>query len=164
MRFSTRVLDVKQLAARGIATTEPTPTLREWYTHSTGRLLDRIHVEATGRTMASRSASSWVVASRTDPRFGRDETFPNRWWPIERRSGRDQPGLARPYAGGASTIKISRLTSAPGTLLVEVHLAFDEPRAWFDGAPILRSKLSVVAQDQIRRLRRELAKSREHRP
>jgi hypothetical protein len=45
-------------------------------------------------------------------------------------------------------------------LLVEAHFAFAEPRAWFDGAPILRSKLSLIAQDQIRRLRRELAEKR----
>ena len=57
-------------------------------------------------------------------------------------------------------MKVSRLATVPGALLVEAHFAFSEPQAWFDGAPILRSKIGVVAQDQIRGLRRELAKSR----
>ena len=37
-----------------------------------------------------------------------------------------------------------------------MHVAFVEPDGWFQGAPILRSKFSVAAQDQIRTLRREL--------
>ena len=37
-------------------------------------------------------------------------------------------------------------------------MAFVEPDGWFQGAPILRSKFSVVAQDQIRSLRRGLRK------
>ena len=41
-----------------------------------------------------------------------------------------------------------------------MHMAFVEPDGWFQGAPILRSKFSVIAQDQIRSLRRELAKKR----
>jgi hypothetical protein len=123
----------------------------------TGRLLDRIHVEATDRTIASRTDESWVIAARTDPRFDRDAKAPNRWWPIERG---EKPGAVHPYPGGASYAKVSRLRLVPGALLVEAHFAFAEPRAWFDGAPILRSKISLIAQDQIRRLRRELAENR----
>jgi hypothetical protein len=39
-----------------------------------------------------------------------------------------------------------------------MHAAFAEPEGWFQGAPILRSKLSVAAQDQIRALRRSLTR------
>ena len=80
------------------------------------------------------------------------------------RSGR--PGeeggrrTSKPYQGGISYTKISRLAFQPGALLVEMHAAFVEPHDWFQGAPILRSKFSVVAQDQIRRLRRELERRR----
>ncbi len=42
-----------------------------------------------------------------------------------------------------------------------MHMAFVEPDGWFQGAPILRSKFSAVAQDQIRSLRRGLARKRE---
>ena len=62
--------------------------------------------------------------------------------------------------GRGELLKITRLSAVPGALLVEVHFLFTEPQEWFDGAPILRSKISLVAQDRIRSLRSELAKSR----
>jgi hypothetical protein len=65
-------------------------------------------------------------------------------------------GKPHRYDGSASTTKISRLASVPGALLIESHFAFVEPMEWFDGTPVLRSKITMVAQDQIRRLRREL--------
>ena len=55
---------------------------------------------------------------------------------------------------------MTRWKADPKIAIVEVHFAFAEPRAWFGGAPILRSKIALVAQDQIRRLRRELAERR----
>ena len=67
---------------------------------------------------------------------------------------------ARPYEGGMSYAKISRTELKPRAILVEMHMAFVEPDGWFQGAPILRSKFSVVAQDQVRSLRRELAKKK----
>ena len=70
-------------------------------------------------------------------------------------------GPLKPYSGGISYTKISRLALQPGALLVEIHSDFIEPNDWFQGAPILRSKFSVMAQDQIRSLRRELARHRE---
>ena len=59
------------------------------------------------------------------------------------KGGREEPASPKPYPGGASYVKISRLATVPGALLVEAHFAFVEPRAWFDGAPILRSKIGV---------------------
>ena len=45
-------------------------------------------------------------------------------------------------------------------LLVEVHFIYAEPKTWFNGGPILKSKFGAVAQDRIRALRRELARIR----
>ena len=69
-----------------------------------------------------------------------------------------------PYSGGAGVLTARTLTSVPGALLVEARFAFHEPMSWFDGAPILRSKIGVVAQDRVRRLRKELETSRKGRP
>ena len=97
-----------------------------------------------------------VIAGRTDPVFDSDPTLANRW----RTIGQDgQAGSGHPFRGGLSYAKISRLKQPPGSLLVEFHGAFSEPEAWFQGAPILRSKFAPIAQDQIRRLRRELLKN-----
>jgi hypothetical protein len=158
MRFESHLLSADELKARSLEAPGDDGNRQEWYTHLTGLLLDRIHVDATTQVDASRSADSLVIASRPASAFDADAKYPNRWWPITRKGGRDEAGPAQPYAGGVSYVKISRLGWKPGALLVESHFAFAEPKAWFDGAPILRSKLSLIAQDQIRRLRRELAK------
>jgi hypothetical protein len=54
--------------------------------------------------------------------------------------------------------KVSRLAFQPETLFVEIHGAFAEPKRWFNGHGILKSKITVVASDKIRELRREIAK------
>lgn len=160
MRFESKTLTADQVKARKV---EPLKAeddaTREWYVHVAAILLDRIQAEATDRVVATRSADSIVVASRTAKGFAPDGPFPNRWRKLFRnRDGKNTaPGPSQPYVGGAGYVKVSRSVDKPGALLVEAHFAFAEPRAWFDGAPTLRSKIGVVAQDRIRRLRRELA-------
>jgi hypothetical protein len=161
MRFTSKLLDDEVLKQRGIMRSDPK---LEWYTHVVGDLLDRIHVEATDHVRATKSERSWVFASRTDPRFDDDAQDPNRWTTLGRGGQAKASAGPQRFAGGASTTTISRLQSQPGVLLVEGHFAFAEPRAWFDGAPILRSKIALVAQDQIRRLRREQAERRNKAP
>jgi hypothetical protein len=160
MRFTGHRLTADEVAGRSLVPAGPSPPTHEWYVHSSGRLLDRLAVESTDRITASRTERSWVFAARTDPRLDHDKAFPNHWQPIARKGSTEEAGAAETYAGGASIVKISRLARVPGALLVEAHFAFFEPKAWFDGAPILRSKIGLVAQDRIRSLRRELAKSR----
>jgi hypothetical protein len=158
MRFETKPLGDDVLKAAGITRTDPR---LELFTHMTGDMLDRIHFESTDRALASRSDESWVFASRTDPRFNENRDAPNKWWPV----GRDKPSDAtlKPTAeavrfeGGTSVTKVSRLSTVPGALLVECHVAFAEPYPWFKGEPILRSKFSPVAQSMIRELRKKLA-------
>ena len=164
MRFESRLLKPGELEARGIAVPKSDDSSKTLLIHQTGRLLDRIHVEGTDMMVASRSPNSWVIAARTDRRFDDDPKAGNRWWPIVRRGGQEQAGPAHPFPGGASYVKITRLASDPNILVAEAHFTFAEPRAWFDGAPILRSKISLIAQDQIRQLRRDIAKRKERSP
>ncbi len=153
MRFEVRVLspdDLKDAPSTG----------REWLIHSTGRLLDRIAVEATDRVVASTSADSIVFAARTDPGFGINSPLPTRWSTIEPKATGDVFGPPQPYAGGVGYLKITRLKGLDRAAVVEVHFAFAEPTAWFGGDPILRSKFGLIARDQVRRLRRELQKKK----
>jgi hypothetical protein len=155
MEFQDRMLTADELNPRGRSSL----TVRElsrWFVHVDGRLLDRIEVAATSEVVASRTSESIVIASRTDRAFDAPGAFANRW--KELRQG--DAGTDRVYGGGISYARIGRLKRPEGALLVEVHAAFIEPRAWFQGAPILRSKFAPIAQDQIRRLRRELRKDR----
>jgi hypothetical protein len=156
MRFESRLLTDDELKLRG-RSTRRSRDFAGWFVHLKGRLLDRIAVEATDQAVATRTEESMVIAGRTDPVFDSDSTLANRWWTL----GQDgRKGSGQPFRGGVSYAKISRLKEPAGSLLVEFHAAFVEPEAWFQGAPILRSKFAPIAQDQIRKLRRELLKNR----
>ncbi len=155
MKFETQKLDAAALEARDLKVTPRD----EWYSHQTGRLLDRVRVDSTDRLSASKSAESWVVASRTSSEFDRDREYPNIWRRLFRNAEGTPNAVGPPflYAGGAGYVKVTRLKDQPATLMVEVHAAYIEPREWFEGAPILRSKVGLAAEDRIRKLRRELA-------
>jgi len=156
MRYEARVLKPDDL--KDAPDAPATASDHEWLIHTTGRLLDRIAVESTDRVVASRTDDSLTFASRSDPSFGPEDKFPNRWTTITLKSTGDVLGPAKPYAGSIGYVKLTRLKGMDGALAVEAHVAFAEPMAWFDGAPILRSKFGLIAQDQVRRLRRELLK------
>jgi hypothetical protein len=160
MVMRTRIFKPEELRAAGIApASSPGRSGPEtWYAHIHGRLLDRIAFDVTNQVVATRSRESLVVAARTDLAFDKPGPYANGWKPVE--GGKDDAagGALKPYPGGISYTRISRLAFKPGALLVEMHGAFVEPHEWFQGAPILRSKFSIVAQDQIRSLRRELAR------
>jgi hypothetical protein len=161
MVFRTRLVKPERLRAMGIAERANPAGLETWYAHIHGRLLDRIECDVTNKVTATRTKESIVVASQTDPAFDKPGPDSNGWRPVNGGKGQDAvAGASKPYLGGISYAKISRLAFRPGALLVEMHGAFVEPREWFQGSPILRSKFSVVAQDQIRRLRRELERRR----
>jgi hypothetical protein len=162
MVMRTRMLKPEELRTAGIAPppSQEGPGPSTWYAHVHGRLLDRIEFDVTNQVVATRTGESMVVASRTDPAFDKPGPFSNGWRPVGAEKTAGAADASKPYAGGISYTKISRLAFRPGALLVEMHGAFVEPRDWFQGAPILRSKFSVVAQDQIRSLRRELARRR----
>jgi hypothetical protein len=160
MWFQTRLLSENDLRARGIKAAPVASGQNQWYSHAHAKLLDRIDFEVTNLIVASQSSDSIVVASRTDPAFAKATSVANSWKSIPRDGNAKAEVTPNPYEGGMSYAKISRLAIKPGAVSVEIHMAFVEPDGWFQGAPILRSKFSVAAQDQIRSLRRELAKKR----
>ena len=160
MWFQTRLLKDDDVRKAGVKPPQTTAGQNSWYSHVHARLLDRIDFEATNQVVATQSPESMVVASRTDPAFDKVPALANAWKPLSRDDPKKSAEPAKPYEGGLSYAKISRLKFKPGAILVEMHMAFVEPDGWFEGNPILRSKFSVIAQDQIRSLRRELAKKR----
>jgi hypothetical protein len=157
MWFQTRLLKADQLRAAGVETASAAGK-NNWYSHVHARLLDRIDFEVTNQVTASESGESVVVASRTDPTFAKVVPNANAWRPLAAAGGTRAEGPTQPYTGGMSYAKISRVGFQRGALLIEMHMAFVEPEQWFQGAPILRSKFSLIAQDQIRTLRRELVR------
>ena len=158
MWFQTHLLTSAEIRAAGIKAAASPDDDSSWYAHIHARLLDRIDINQTNHVMATQTAQSIVMASRTDPAFDKAPSLGNSWKSLKR----PESSGSLPYVGGISYVKISRADQAlkPDALLVEMHIAFVEPHAWFQGAPILRSKFSIAAQDQIRKLRREMIKKR----
>ena len=157
MNFEVRTLAEAELKAHGKAAGGD----MDRYVVTGGRLLDRVRVVTTNHIVASKSKESLTVASKSDPGFDGDKDLGNHWTLLPRPGeARKGPGDPRAYVGSAGYARIGRFSEKPSILLVESHIAFAEPKAWFDGAPILRSKIGLVAQDQVRQLRREVARRR----
>lgn len=135
--------------------------VEERYTHSAFTLLNDVRLSTTLHTEMSRRPESILFASQIDPRFAGDADFPNSWQAVTKDDdGKVVLGPPHPYAGSGSYLRITRLNKEVAGredgLLVEAHLVFVEPRAWFRGTNLLRSKIPTLVQDQVRSFRREL--------
>lgn len=120
--------------------------------------LEKVHLKATGRAVWSKTDDSVLVAGEIDPRFQNDPEYPNQWQSIVKEGGRSKLGPASPWSGAAFYLKITRLAEPAGALFVEQHVIFAEPTGWFNGANLLRSKLPIAVQMNVRSMRREWAK------
>lgn len=131
----------------------------ESYFHISSPLLDKVLIEGIGHGVTTRRSTSTLAASLLDPRFTDDAKYPNRWRPLARgASGRKEEGKAHPYAGFGGYCQVVELKEPPGALFVECHMAINEPHGWFNGTNLLRSKLPVLMQDNVRTLRRKLSR------
>ncbi len=150
----------KDLVARNLQLQKQADA-EETYFHTTYTILERVKVEAAFRTVTSRTKDSVVLASRLDPTFNKDKEYPNRWKPMTAdEAGNLVVGAARPYEGAGVYLKVTRLQEPEGTLFVEFHQIFAEPKKWFTSPNVLRSKLPLLVQSEVRAFRRELAKLR----
>lgn len=127
---------------------------REGYGTFEFDFLEKVRLTGTGHAVWSRNADSVVAAAEIDPRFATDKEFPNQW----RALGGDKPGPANPWGGAAMYLKITKLAEPAGAVFVEQHIVFAEPTGWFDGANLLRSKLPVAVQQNVRTTRQEFKK------
>lgn len=149
-------LSAAQLAERGLTAVEGKDE-SEAYSHVSFGLFDRVFLSLTSDTLRTQSNESVLIASVLDPRFSRDAQFPNFWQSLERdEAGKLLLGAKHSYSGLGSYAKITRLIEPAGALFVECHIVFDEPQGWFGGANLLRSKLPILVQDNVRKFRREI--------
>lgn len=157
---SVRALTGGELRARGLARRQ-SADFEEAYVLVDVPILDRVQLRGVGFGQREKRARSVVAAMVLDERFRDDPDFPNCWRPITRdEQGRTATGTATPHSGLGGYIKITPLQEPEGALFVECHVAFDEPEAWFGGKNLLRSKLPLVIQDNVRTFRRKLAKDK----
>jgi hypothetical protein len=147
-------LDNDALAERNITGRLRRP-LREYYVNTVAELLNAVKVSLTSHAVASQGEDSLVVASKVDPRFNADKEYPNSWQmlPAELEANPKAPRGPQPIEVGASYLKITRLAQPPGGLFVEFHQVSTEPRAWFNGSPVLRGKIPLWVNQRVKEFR-----------
>ena len=128
---------------------------RESYGHIAFDFLEKVHLKATGRVVWTRTDESVVVAGEIDPRFRGDAEFPNQWQSIIKEGGMTKLGPATPWSEAGFYLKITKLAEPAGALFIEQHVVFAEPTGWFEGANLLRSKLPIAVQANVRSMRKE---------
>ncbi len=149
------------------------PGISEYYAHDEFTIFPNnavIQIRATAHATETVNDNSVVLAAILDPRFDNDAKFPNQWLPVLRPEagggGVGPLALGNPtvYNDAAGYIKITTLLPpAPNNLqLVEYHLVYNEPQAWFQGKNLLRSKLPQQAPDDVREFRRKVKEALEH--
>ncbi len=154
--FEKGILDHNEMKRLGLSF-EDGPERLERYFFSTFGLFDRVLVSATRRVVVTRGPESVVVAAVIDPRFTKSTTHPNQWRPVQRDEGGElKLGPPHDYEAAGLYAKVTQLKEPSGALFIEYHHVFEEPEAWFKGTALLRSKLPMVVQDGVRKLRRRL--------
>jgi len=155
---SARAFTPEELQARKLAPPK-TADREESYLLVDVPILNRVQLRGVGHAIREKRVESVVAGIMLDERFRDDRQFANTWSPILRdAAGKITVGPPSPYAGLGGYMKVTELREPAGALFVECHFAFDEPEAWFGGKNLLRSKLPLVVQDNVRTFRRKLGK------
>ncbi len=156
-RWEGKLLQAAELQRRGIASNSE-QSGDEQYAAGSLTLFDRVDLHVTVHTMRSTTAHSVVAATIVDSRFRDDAEFPNRWQRIlSDGTVTNAPDAFTPYDGMGGYVKVTPLVEPAGALFVEAHMIFDEPVGWFRGTHLLRSKLPLATQIEVRKFRRRLA-------
>lgn len=132
---------------------------REVFATFAAPLLDRVLVSGVVHSWESFGPEEITASGILESRFESKPELRNRWQAIEDRAGEEPKlGPAEPYSGFGGYLRATALRDPAGAILIEAHVVFHEPEGWFRGANLLRSKLPLALQDQIRSFRRKLAK------
>jgi hypothetical protein len=151
-------LNDEEMAKRGLTASKGKIESRYFYTTFT--LFDMAEVSATRYAVLTKTPSSYLLAARIDPQFADDPEFPNQWRSVERDATAELVyGKKQPYSGAGFYAKVTRLTKPDGAIFVEYHSAFNEPKGWFDGGNVLRSKVPTIVEHQVKQFRGRLAKA-----
>jgi hypothetical protein len=154
----TDLLTIAQLQKYGIELQESEQEREVLATFATP-LLDRVLVSGVVHSWQTFGTGEITVSGILDSRVDKEPELSNRWQAIEDRAGED-PKLGPPseYSGFGGYLRATALQEPAGALLIEAHVVFHEPEGWFRGANLLRSKLPLALQDQVRSFRKKLAK------
>jgi hypothetical protein len=160
IKYECHVLKDPDIRAAGITLWPDTAGQKTWFTQILADLPNQVKLEVIERGVATQTPQSVVIATRTDPAFAKGKRPSNFWRKSGDSDGAQRAETKRPYQGGISYAKVSRLASKPGALIVEMHGAWVEPFEWFEGGGALSLKLKRAADEGIKKLREELAEGR----
>lgn len=146
-----------ELKARGIRLLEGKGVQEQFGTVSLA-LLEKVQIEGVTQTIRTTPPRCVVYATRLDDRFKDDKDHPNRWRPILRATDEDRLGMPHPYTGLAGYVIVTELAEPKEALLFEMQFLLHEPPDWFGGYNLLRSKLPIAIQDNVRSFRRKVAR------
>jgi hypothetical protein len=154
------LLTKEEMQRRGLGGT-PKRGIEERYFYTTFKILDRVEVSATRYAVLTQRPGSLLLAARVDPRFLDDAEYPNEWRSLDRdAAAKIVYGPKQPYRGAGFYVKITRLAGPDGGVFVEYHGVYNEPAGWFPGDEnLLRSKLPLVVQQEIKQFRMRLGKA-----
>ena len=150
------ILTDKEMAARKL-TGLTQDGHEERFVYSTFRLFERVEISATRFAVLTAGKDSILAAARVDPRFLKDADYPNQWRPLLRDERAEiKLGAAKPFDHAGGYAKITRLKEPADGVLVECHIAYEEPYGWFDGVNLVKQKVPVMVQEKVRTFRRKL--------
>ena len=133
--------------------------VEERFTILNFELLDKVQLSGVGRAFKTNGTKTIVSAMQLDPRFAKDKEFPNQWQPVNLKDGAKVLGPAKSYEGFGGYVRMTELKQPPGALFVEFHLVMNEPKEWFGGRNLIKSKLPLAIQERVRSFRRQLTKA-----
>ena len=138
----------KVLIERGITKTENTS-----FANAEIALLKKVTVRGVLQVQKSESENGIDFAFRLDKRFNDADQTSNAW----SRIGKDKATLPdwTPYSGAAGYLVVRRLPELESACLIECRVLLHEPKEWFNGSNLLRSKLPLMIQETARSFRRQ---------
>ncbi len=124
-------------------------------------LLNKIALTGVMRSERMDANNFFAVAWKLDDRFSghppAHTEYRNEWRKLDRDElGNLTRGQPNPYAGTAGYLIVSPVDGLEGASLVEAEVILHEPKEWFSGSNLLRSKLPLIIQESARKLRRGL--------
>jgi hypothetical protein len=150
------VLSSKELKERNIRLLDG-PGRKEQYSKMTMALLNKVQVEGVMRSVRTTAPDSILSATLLEDRFHNDKTYPNIWRPIIPVGDEEEKlGPPKPYTAMGGYVLVTRLPEPKDALLVEMQFVLHEPPDWFGGLNLLRSKLPILVQDNVRSFRRKI--------
>ena len=141
-------LSDKVLVERGITKTENTS-----FAKAEIALLKKVAVRGVLQVQKSESENGIDFAFRLDKRFNDANQTSNAW----SRIGKDKATLPdwTPYGGAVGYLVVRRLPELESACLIECRILLHEPKEWFNGSNLLRSKLPLMIQETARSFRRK---------